>query len=1211
MHAPSPPPSTGPTPISTTFRQMVARKRDQVQAVSGSGSSTGSGNSSGLVKTRSVPSLAQAPGRDASAELLLGRTLSNPQPPSLSKSKMRKQSIHASIGQVWTPDMHQKPALPGVREIPPHLPRALPSLGKGEPVKAAAKRPASAGKKGLKRGSAHDLTASHSIPATHPVPVMSIHPAPLPIDKGRPGSGGRRFPSQTSLHQPFADDAADEGDLDDLHDGNGSVASRSARTSVGSLASDISVISIGSSTSRRKPSRVEDIRALRKPQKAAAKKRDFQPALELPRWNTSTRAVLPLPKNRKVRQGESGMARTKSREGLDGSGGGKRRISEKKNSQTDIVPVGGETFLSEPDDDAQEFDDEEEDPDEDDYHETKYPVTPYQLDAFNKICPTQDDLDSNESLYTGPPLYTTAGYRLSALRNGDLARAVKRVCACYSVLGTRFYRNDLIVDADVEGLLDQREWATIADADVMEVVDTSQWDHGVTARTVSLHTREWIAARQGFEKTFTALVFDCGATRKGASVGAWVVFIVSLAVADEISTRLAAREVLGLYARCAAQRTQGAPDSAIDALIGAYNAKEHYDFVAFAHEMESRPTRHALTYWKEQCVETVQETVDPTEKADMVTQLAKLEREREPLKLQIANLRKRKADLETDLASAVTQRRLMEAQPDFAASGDSGGGSSSSKVLSYQDPTTNELHLLSPETQATIVQTILGESLPPQSTTASTLSHSIAPLLTKHEVPHAAQERILANTSTLDAFASLTDATVTALGVLPKDRRQIMALVEYVRNRIKECLMEEGKLKHGLERRIAKFQREAETASQQLRTAVEQLDANEDFALRITTFVNPPYVETKVPGVQPPSDNPAPETFDVDDYSKRWGFEPVTISPAITSNLRLFQTSYRASARVRRTRNNSSAGGSENDSPTTATSATIPSTPGGMYSSTDDSNDSASLGTRGHSSRTSPLATALTAFAILLKHVAGTDKFLIGYTHSFRRNGLLVGPVTDTLPVKMDMSKKGTTFSSVFAHAARATNHAKRYGIACPSSRIEAALDTPKLRVAFEYVGYRDAEHYRAAGLGPPELFESDSSCANGSTDTAPDPGDNIPRPAWVDTEADSNVLKLVLVETQTELVGGFVYRRNEFLPETIAKWAGKFAAILEGVDPTARQLSVASIISRFYSSLWQGNPGTSGASLLSQTSSLSLPPNTIPKAQRPILEADEEKEQI
>ncbi|KAJ3183547.1 hypothetical protein HDU87_006872 [Geranomyces variabilis] len=1200
MHAPSPPPATDPSPTATTFRQMVARKRDQVQAISGSGLTTGSGASSGLVKTLSVPSLAPAPGREA--ELLLGRTLSNPQPPSLSKSKMRKQSLHTSIGQVWTPDMHQKPALPGVREIPPHLPRALPSLGKGEPVK----RPASAGKKGLKRGSTHDLTASPSIPATHPTPVMAIHPTTLPIDRGRPGSGGRRFPSQTSLHQPSAEDAADDGDLDDLHDGGGSVASRSARTSVGSLASDISVISIGSSTSRRKPSRVEDIRALRKPQKAAVKKRDFQPALELPRWNTSTRAVLPLPKNRKARQGESGIARTKSREGLDGGGASKRRSSEKKNSQTDIVPVGGDTFLSELDDDAQEFY-EEEDPDADEYHETKYPVTPYQLDAFNKICPTQDDLDSNQSLYTGPQLYRTAGYHLSAVRAGDLARAVKRVCACYSVLGTRFYRNDLIVDADVEGLLDRREWTTVADADVMEVVDTSQWEHGVTAQAVSLHTREWIAARQGFEKTFTALVFDCGATRKGAAVGAWVVFVVSMAVADEISTRLAASEVLRLHARCAAERTRGAPDSAIDALVDGYKAKEHYDFVAFAHEMESRPTRHALTYWKEQCVETVQETVDPTEKADMVSQLAKLEREREPLKLQIANLRKRKTDLETDLASAIAQRRLMEAQPDSAASGDSGGGSSSSKVLSYHDPTTNELHLLSPETQATIVQTILGESLPPQSTTASTLSHSIAPLLTKHEVPHAAQERILANTSTLDAFASLTDATVTALGVLPKDRRQIMALVEYVRNRIKECLMEEGKLKHGVERRIAKYQREAETTSQQLRTTIEQLDANEDFALRITTLVNPPYVETKVPGVLPPSDNPARETFDVDDYSQRWGFEPLTISSAITSNLRLFQTSYRASARVQRTRNSSSAGGSENDSPTTAT---IPSTPGGMYSSTDDSNDSASLGARGHSSRTSPLATALTAFAILLKHVAGTDKFLIGYTHSFRRNGLLVGPVTDTLPVKIDMSKKGTTFSSVFAHAARATSYAKRYGIACPSSRIEAALDTPKLRVAFEYVAYRDSEHYRAAGLGPAELFESDSGSASGSSNTALDPGGEIPRPAWVDAEADTNVLKLVLVETQTEVVGGFVYRRNEFLPETIAKWGGKFAAILEGVDPTARQLSVANIISRFYSSLWQGNPGTSGASLLSQTSSLSLPPNPTPHAQRSIPEGDEAKEQ-
>ncbi|KAJ3147390.1 hypothetical protein HDU86_008005 [Geranomyces michiganensis] len=1208
MHAPSPPPTVDPTATPTSFRQMVARKRDQVQAVAGAGSGTGSG--AGLVKTRSVPSLAQASGRGASSELLLGRTLSNPQPPSLSKSKMRKSSVHASIGQVWTPDMHQKPALAGVREIPPHLPRALPSLGKGEPVKVTAKRPASAGKKGLKRGSAHDLALSHSTAGLQPVPVMSVHPVPLPIDKGRPGSGGRRFPSQSSLHQPSAEGTADDGDFDDLRDGAGSMASRSARTSVGSLASEMSV---GSTTSRRKPSKMEDIKALRKPQKAAVKKRAFQPALELPRWNTSTRAILPLAKNRKTPQGESAITRSRSGEGLDGSTGSKRRTSDKKHSQPDMLPIGGETFLSEPDDDTQDLDYDDDDPDADDYQETKYPVTPYQFDAFIKICPSQDDLDSNASLYTGPPLYTTAGYSLPSVRTADLARALKRVCACYGVLGTRFYRNDLIVDADVEGLLDRREWTTISDAEVTEVVDTSTWDEGVTARSVCLHTREWIAARQGFEKTFTALVYDSGATRKGSHAGAWVVFVASMAVADEISLRLAAREVLSLYSGCASLRIQGAPDSAIDSLIDGYDAKEHYDFVAFAHEMEARPTRHALTYWKEQCIETVQEVVDPVEKADMVTQLTKLEREREPLKLQIAGLRKRKADLESDLTSAVAQRRLMEAQPDSAASGESSNSGTQSRVLSYQDPTTNELHLLSPETQATIVQTILGESLPPQSTTSSTLSHSIAPLLTKHEVPHAAQERILANTSTLDAFASLTDATVTALGVLPKDRRQIMALVEYVRNRIKECLMEEGKLKHGLERRIAKYQREVETASQQLRTTIEQLDANEDYALRITTLVNPPYVETKILGVVPPSDNnPAPDAIDADDLSQRWSFEPLTISPATTSNMRLFQTSYRASARVRRAQSNSSAGGgSGNGSPTTPTpTSAVPSTPGSAYSSTDDSNDSASLGTRGHTSRTSPLATALTAFAILLKHVAGTDKFLLGYTHSFRRNGLLVGPVTDTLPIKVDMSKKGTTFSSVFAHVARATSHAKRYGIACPSSRIEAALDIPKLRVAFEYVAYRDAEHYRAAGLGPADLFETASSSTTSGSGNVLDPGGHLPRPAWVDTEADPAILKLVLVETQTELVGGFVYRRNEFLPETIAKWGGKFAAILEGVDPTARQLSVASIISRFYSSLWQGNPGTSGASLLSQTSSLSLQPNTVPNNQKSIPEEGDEVEE-
>ncbi|KAJ3015057.1 hypothetical protein HKX48_004800 [Thoreauomyces humboldtii] len=1189
---------------------MVARKREQVSAVSATAAALP--GASKLSKTKSSSSLA---GTIAKSDSMVGGmgagmlAASSTQGPAVGKAR-RKVSLHASLGTLWGPEAVAQPSRP------PMPPRALPSLTKmgsglgddiltGNPhlpvgVPRISTRPGSAGKslrktpptypdpvptgrRGLRPASAgrrstssladpqssgrmtHSLSHNSSLgdlagPDAGGTPPMSIEPAPLPVDKGRPGSGGRRYPSHPGLPGPRQTEGADVEDDDTT-----SNISRSARTSIGSMASDTSTLS------RRRTSSKADLKALRKPQKAAVKKRQFQPALELPRWNTSTRAIIPLAKVSKgSKTSEGGLPRSRSREGLDDSLS--RRQSKKGQSSADIEDEAADV----PEDSMQT-----EVPDEDDYQEQKYPVTPYQLNIFVKTCPTQDDLDSNVSLYTGPPFYISVGYHLPSskrMRVADLARAVKRVCTCYIVLQTRFYRNDRIVDADVEGLLDRREWRSVDDDEVVEAVDMADWEGPVNERSVSSAVRRWMLRREKFERTFSALLMDASMAPKPGTGGSWVVFVASTAVADALSCNWVGKEILKLYDACDELRTTGQPDDAIDALIDAYEPREHYDFVAFAYEMEAKATRHAMTYWKEQCVEVVQEHVNPVEKADIITKLARLERERDPLRAQIVGLRKRKADLENDMQGAVAQRKRLEVpQQDSRLSTTETPEPGNGPVvrMTYTDPTTNELHVISPETQATIIQTIFGESAP----TSGPGTTGIGPLLTKHDVAADVQESLMAVTPTLELFAGLTDTTVTDLGLGPKERRQIMALVEYVRNRIAECLQEEGKLKHSIERRIAKYSREAEAAADALRTAVDALDANEDWALRMELVIRPPYVETKIPNlliephVSSPEDTMHAEDTDGQESGEglagTLGFVPLALPPEILSNLRLFQTSYRASARVRR-----STVGTPGDGES-------PTTPGG-YSSTDaetsagvDDGGSAPLGTRGHASRTSARATVLTAFAILLKHITGSDRFLLGFVQSFRRNGLLVGPVTDTFPLKVDLTRKGCTFTSVFSQLARAATQTRRYGAACPMAKIATELDLPRTAppVQFEYVSFRDAEVYRAAGLSPEALLPPSARGA----DAAVDPSD----PLWVVDETDPCAFKLMLVETATELRGGFVFRNDTFKQDQVVKWADKLVAILDGVDTGARQVPVASIISRFYQSLWQGGGSSSSAQVV------------------------------
>ncbi|TPX61238.1 hypothetical protein SpCBS45565_g07308 [Spizellomyces sp. 'palustris'] len=1092
---------------------MVARKREQVSSLSSTTSLLAQPRPSDhtltpitsparLAKVRSVPGI---PGK-VSAEV--GNT-------NKSLDKGRRISHHASMGVLGA---IQPRGLPSLGDMPkPQRPRSGGANGHARPLSAGRRAPEpNAGIVGNRIAPLHTSMSLTDVSGRNSIPVLPIQ---------APRSMSRRFTSTPSL-------TADDDEDDHL-----STFSRSARTSVTSITSDTSSVS-----DRRVK---EDISCLRRRNRPAVKKRPFKPPPDMPRWNTSTRVALKAKKaTTDDDSNEVNMRRASSHEGLqDGT--------SKLSFNSDDAPALDDSL------DNDLADDDEDEPDE--YTETKYPVTPYQLDIFTKVCPTQDDVDSStSSIYSGPPLYVSQAYHLDRpVQSSDLVKSVKRVVNSYIVLRTRFYRNDRIVDADVEGLLDRVDWKDVPDDEHVDIVDVDS-EPSLTvlnSETLTGFVRTWMQGRERLDKTFVALlVNDSKLSPRHGGNGAWLVFCTSLAVADEMSCCWVAKAVLGLYAQCDRMRTEGRGDSEVDALIGGYKPREYYDFVGFAYDMESKPNRHAMTYWKSQCIETVQEVVDQREKADIEAQLGKLTKEQEVLKGQMGGLKKRKGDLEAELTTLREQRKQME-------SGDDTGGSG---MRTYQDPTTGEIIRIPHEAKLALYKTVLGEE-------AGSADGNILGLLAKHEVPIDAQRKIHASTLTIETFATLTESQLTEANLLTKDRRKILALAEYVRNRIKECLQEANKVKFAVERRIAKCARELEGVSDTLKSAQDNLEANDDMCIRLGNILRPPYVEIKVPPIT--LDQHAAKTSGDDeerDYGNTYGFVPLNIPPEIVQNLRLFHDGQRATARQRRLHSQRSFTDSSHS--TTDESSSV-----------DSEDPQHQFGAREHRRRiSSAAAVCLAAYSVLLKHISGCDKYLLGVLQSFRRNGLLIGPVSDIFPVKVDLTRKGITFNSLLGTLSRTMKELRRYGAACPLSTIQSQLGIAKsLPVQFEYIPYRDAEHWIEKGLEVSDLLLLPTS-VNAQQNTAEATTLKMER-RWFSQETNPFDVKLVLVETSTSLIGGIRYRQNKFDVEQVGKWSKKFEAILEGIDVGPRQIQISSIISRFYQSLWQGQPSGSGASTSSQ----------------------------
>jgi flagellar motor switch/type III secretory pathway protein FliN len=673
------------------------------------------------------------------------------------------------------------------------------------------------------------------------------------------------------------------------------------------------------------------------------------------------------------------------------------------------------------------------------------------------------------------------------------------------------------VDGDVEGQFDDIPWQDIPLSQFVHELDPTEFPM-LTTETVTALTQSWMSNIHKMDRPFNILVI-----RKTSETH--VIFICSTAIADELTLSFISKEIFTLYSDCMAKRLIGESEYAITSYLNSLESKEEADdFIDFAYALT--PSRKGNNYWKDLCIETVQDTVEGSEKNDIEGQLRKLIVEIESLRSQLQSLTKRKAELDVELSELKRQRMQIDID-------------SSGPVEIYIDPSTGESIEVSKAAKAAILKVVLGNEA---------VEDNVMALLSKHEVPMDVQNRLGTSTMTLESFSSISEDQLITLGLLTKDRRKILALSEYVRNRIKESLQEQTKVKFALERKILKIQREFDTVSTNLKSTQNSLDINDDMALRLRNILRPPSMDVKILPLQLES-SACSYPKESPDYAKLYGFVAFELDRNIVRNMRIFRDGCKQSQKIRKAqlrRETLLSRSADSD-----------------FSSADESNISDNDGEdprdvkAGRVSSTDSVC--LAAFAVLLKHISGSDKFLIGLNSHHRQCGVLVGPLSSVVPVKIDLGEKGMTFNSLLASIQKSLRDSRKYAAECPFSTVAQKCDLDdRFAIQFEYISQKDSAGWRYAGLNAKDILSMhDSTSRLGNSELRT-------HRVWSIGEHSTFDIKVVIVEDSEDVIGGIQFRRDRFDDDKVTKWAAKYLTTLEGIEFGPRKLAISSMISRY-----------------------------------------------
>ena len=731
-----------------------------------------------------------------------------------------------------------------------------------------------------------------------------------------------------------------------------------------------------------------------------------------------------------------------------------------------------------------------------------------------------------------------------------------------------------------------------------------------------------------------------------------MLWIASAATLDALGLRFLATCALRIYQNVSGQLNEiseaGHPPEAADqrpqllaAHVGASLPSESkagaYTFADYAYDLKDDEFMHsphsATTWMLAQIVQVSQQHLTPDDRARQQAILQRLETDTLHVKKTRDQLAAAKQQLEASILADTTRRLNMDRPASMPSSGaaetDSNvpvqdlQASQQTDQLFHLDAVTGQTITVDVDTRTELLRLLLNSSSP---------SNNVLPFLKQRHIPDEVIQKLCDGQAQLpvEQLLAMDEHRLLLRGLLPPQRSQVLDLIEHVNARLGDCMVAQTKARYTLERKLAKDRRSLEATADQLRSQQARLDKLHERCLTIQSLLHPTKSEQLVsPADFPATLGPGPARLPSD--HSPYGCHRFSISASTFANLRSFGYEWlqerrrKRAARIsrkqaeledrlhqhhpqRRQQHHGFSSADESgmsevekqinylivnegvtQDPTTATSS--PLTP--LSSMTNLTSEPVQ----------SLKPICLAVMAIVLRYVLGTDRFSLGHTAHFRRATCkraqhlmepVIGPLSATHPLQMDLSKPGLSFHSLYGNIVKQLSRADRYAskILVDDCIHKSDLDSVhsiqqkfRMNVIFEYFNQTEASAWtsRTLALGVDDLLGSvvgDQSAtpsqpppqASKTTSAASAPHCAPIQPLWMDDGAEHSV-KVTIVEdpvSQNGLQVSFQYRRDRYEASQIAKWSETFATILSNIEYGGRSVKVAALIARLYHSAFQ-----------------------------------------
>lgn len=817
-----------------------------------------------------------------------------------------------------------------------------------------------------------------------------------------------------------------------------------------------------------------------------------------------------------------------------------------------------------------------------------YPATRLQSEMYAKTHPeglAAKDLSESGASFdplkcssgvSCPEFYASQAYLISykgysySEFYASLVEAVRAVLLRHKVLRTVLSRNDRILDADVQATIaNYKSHEEIATDCCLEVVNYKS-SKPFSLADLSEVSRKLAQDSADMTKLYRLVLVNLesyGETLPRFKSKAILVQIFSRAILDELSASRLCVELSQLSMKFLTKQSVSYNQKAFK------GDKSVLEMLFKTHRQDKYAAKE---YFRKLTTRLVQDDVlQGQEKVKVERQLETLGKERVNLLAQQKYLVSRKDLYGTEL-SKLKQQRLELENDDAVAVARQGGN-----LVQFRDKHSGDVVTVTPKVRQLVTDAMVTPSdaknlsLPEGTNNQPLLQFPVVKFLLKHEFDLDAIAKVDSQyLEHIESFASLDDFCLSQSKLLTKQKRKILALSDFVANRILESVRERAKVLLQLERVVGKTRRTWEETCSKLSLVTDHLEYVEDMSMRLKYLLDPPLTHMKNPiltfkGLEGNVGIHDLESQELN-YRTLYKFCPLIIDENSVQNLRAFRHAFHMQAsQLRKSRLLNSAYSSQGDVYSV-----------GRGDSSDSGLDSGpELGApprkraEVESDKLEELlfstaamlkpcdAACLSAFGVLLRHVTGLEDFLIGNHVSFRHHEATVGPLSDMLPVTFNLKGAGLAFNQLLGNVIHQIRRSRRYGFDFPSLTLQSELQVgPNMPVQFQYITFAEAQRWKAAGmtledvLMLPSLVEEKSGWSR----------------LWSYSRGQQFDLKLTLVEQEEAIIGGFHYRAGRFDAEKVERWATKYLTILKSIDASSsKKITLNGLVSKFYQSAW------------------------------------------